>query len=57
MSSVLLGERRQSTMRMSRVRDRYPVALSASHRFRRESTLRFLIFTYNAALSSVDQET
>ena len=57
MSSVLLGERRQSTMsNVSSPGPLGPVALSASHRFRRESTLRFLIFTYNAALSSVDQK-
>jgi hypothetical protein len=33
-----------------------PVALSASHRFGRESTLRFLLFVYNAALSPADQK-
>jgi len=33
-----------------------PVALSASHRFGRESTLRFLIFAYNGVLSPADQK-
>lgn len=58
MSSVLLGERRpQSTLtNVSNPGTINPVALSASHRFRRESTLRFLIFAYNAALSPADQK-
>jgi len=57
MSSLLLGERMQSTM--TNVSDPGvvgPVALSASHHFKRESTLRFLIFAYNAALSPADQK-
>jgi len=33
-----------------------PVALSASHRFQRDSMLRFLIFAYNSALSPTDQK-
>ena len=33
-----------------------PVALSASHRFQRESTLRFLIFAYNTVFSTTDQK-
>jgi hypothetical protein len=32
------------------------VALSASHRFKRESTLRFLVFAYNMAPSPADQK-
>lgn len=57
MSSVLLGERRQSTMsNVSSPGNLGPVALSASHRFRRESTLRFLVFAYNAVLSPADQK-
>lgn len=56
-SSLLLGERTQSTMtNISTTGAINPVALSGSHRFRRESTLRFLVFAYNAALSSVDQK-
>src|SRR5687768_1997508 len=57
MSSVMLGERRQQTM--SNVSDPgtvNPIAMSASHRFRRNSTLRFLVFTYNASASTADQK-
>jgi hypothetical protein len=57
MSSVLLGERTQP--KVSNVSDTglaSPVALSASHRFKRESTLRFLIFAYNTAPSPADQQ-
>ena len=57
MSSLLLGERTQAMMaNASSPNDVSPVALSASHRFRRESTLRFLIFAYNTVLSSADQK-
>lgn len=57
MSSVLLGERTQAPMtNVSNPGGTSPVALSASHRFRRESTLRFLVFVYNAVLSSADQK-
>ena len=57
MSSVLLGERPQSTLtNVSNPGHFGPVALSASHRFGRESTLRFLIFAYNAVLSPADQK-
>jgi VWFA-related protein len=56
-SSLLLGERTQSTMtNVSNSADANPVSLSASHRFRRESSVRFLIFTYNMLLSSADQK-
>lgn len=56
-SSVLLGERTQSTMtNISTTGAINPVALSGSHRFRRDSTLRFLVFAYNAALSTTDQK-
>jgi hypothetical protein len=59
MSSLLLGERTQAMM--TNVSNTgtvgvSPVALSASHRFQRESTLRFLIFAYNSALSPEDQK-
>ena len=57
MSSVMLGERRQKTMaNVSDAGTINPIAMSASHRFRRDSTLRFLVFAYNAALSSSDQK-
>ena len=65
MSSLLLGERTQTTL--ANVSDTNPanvtdtghsgpVALSASHRFRRDSTLRFLIFAYNTLPSPSDQK-
>jgi len=57
MSSLLLGERPQSTMtNVSNTAGVDPVALSASHRFQRQSALRFLLFAYNSALSPVDQK-
>jgi VWFA-related protein len=57
MSSVLLGERVQRRVtNASDKKDADPVSLSASHRFKRDSTLRFLIFSYNAKPSPVDQK-
>jgi hypothetical protein len=65
MSSLLLGERKQSTLAnvsdtapaaMSDNVPGSPVALSASHRFQRDSTLRFLIFAYNTLPSPADQK-
>ena len=57
MSSLLLGERTDSTMtNVSSSGGPISVPLSASHRFRRESNLRFLIFAYNAAPSTADQK-
>ena len=61
MSSVLLGERRQqpTTNVSSNVTNSgavSPIAMSASHRFQRDSTLRFLVFAYNATLSTADQK-
>ncbi|HKR23245.1 MAG TPA: VWA domain-containing protein, partial [Pyrinomonadaceae bacterium] len=58
MSSILLGERQQTPLTnvSSTTGAVNPIALSASHRFKRDSTLRFLIFAYNAALSSTDQK-
>ena len=56
MSSLLLGERSQTTMLVSNPGGGSPVAVSASHHFQRESNLRFLIFAYNAALSPADQK-
>ena len=56
-SSLLVGERPQATMtNVSNQANASPVALSASHYFQRASTLRFLIFAYNAALSPADQK-
>jgi VWFA-related protein len=57
MSSLLLGERTQATLtNVSDAGGSSPVALSASHRFKRESTLRFLLFAYNAVFSPADQK-
>jgi len=57
MSSLLLGERTQSMVtNVSSAGGVSPVALSASHRFQRNSTLRFLIFVYNSASSPADQK-
>jgi len=56
MSSLLLGERTQAMLtNVSNPGGVSPVALSASHRFKRESTLRFLLFAYNTVFSSTDQ--
>jgi hypothetical protein len=57
MSSLLLGERTQSTVTNVSNSETYgPVALSASHRFGRDSTMRFLLFVYNTTLSPADQK-
>ena len=57
MSSLLLGERTRSMItNVSDASGVSPVGLSASHRFRRESTLRFLIFAYNTTFSPTDQK-
>ena len=57
MSSLLLGERTAAMLtNVSKSGGIDPVALSASHRFQRESTLRFLVFVYNGALSPADQK-
>jgi VWFA-related protein len=57
MSSILLGERAQAKVtNVSDVGQVNPVALSASHRFKHESTLRFLIFAYNTTLAPADQK-
>lgn len=57
LSSLLLGE--HSVSEMANVSSPAPDAqtvLSASHQFRRESSLRLLVFTYNASLSPTDQK-
>ncbi|HKG80064.1 MAG TPA: hypothetical protein VKA78_11610, partial [Pyrinomonadaceae bacterium] len=57
MSSLLLGELTQATMtNTSNSGAVSPVALSASHRFKHESTLRFLLFVYNTTFSHTDQK-
>ena len=57
MSSLLLGERTQAMMtNVSNQPAANPVTLSASHHFKRQSTLRFLIFAYNAVRSAEDQK-
>ncbi|HJU92431.1 MAG TPA: VWA domain-containing protein [Pyrinomonadaceae bacterium] len=57
MSTLLLGERTTAmTTNVSSPEGVSPVALSASHRFKRESTLRFLIFAYNTVFSPTDQK-
>jgi hypothetical protein len=57
MSSLLLGERTQAMLtNVSNADGISPIALSASHRFKRQSTLRFLIFAYNAVFSPKDQK-
>ena len=57
MSSLLLGERPPSKMEdVSEDDDVSPVALSASHRFGRNSTMRFLLFAYNTASSPADKK-
>ena len=57
MSSLLLGERppakRDSESDPENIS---PVALSASHRFYRDSTLRFLLFAYNTASSPANRQ-
>jgi VWFA-related protein len=56
MSSLLLGEKTQAMMTNVSNNGVDPVALSASHRFHRESMMRFLIFAYNSALSPTDHK-
>jgi VWFA-related protein len=55
-SSVLLGERTPTVTNVSDNNDSSPVALSASHRFKRDSTLRFLVFVYNMVSAPADQK-
>ena len=57
MSSILLGERTQAQVtNVSDAGQVNPVSLSASHRFKRASTLRFLIFAYNTTLAPADHK-
>ena len=55
LSSLILAERTQSMMtNVSSTTEVVPLTQSASQRFRRQSNLRFVLFTYNAAPSPVD---
>ena len=57
MSSLLLGERNQGTMtNVSSVGETSPVVLNPGHRFRPNSTLRFLVFGYNVKTSGTDKQ-
>ena len=58
LSSLLLGEHTQPTItNVSKKSDEIqPVILSANHRFRRESSLRFMVFLYNAVPSPSDSK-
>jgi VWFA-related protein len=55
MSSLLLGEALPAVLtNVSSPGGNGPVILSANHRFHRQSSMRFLVFAYNAALSTTD---
>jgi VWFA-related protein len=57
MSSLLLGGRNQTAMtNISSGGEAGPVVLNASHRFRTDATLRFLVFGYNAKASDTDKK-
>ena len=58
LSSLLLGEHSQSPINnvANKGDDISPVSLNPSHRFRRESSLRFLVFLYNAMRSPSDSQ-
>jgi VWFA-related protein len=57
MSSLLLGERGQTGMTsVSNANDLTPVVLNASHRFRQNSSLRFLVFSYNTKFAETPQQ-
>ena len=57
MSSLLLGERNQGTMtNVSSGGEAGPVLLNPGHRFRPNSTLRFLVFGYNVKISDKDKQ-
>jgi len=57
MSSLLLGERNQGTMtNVSSAGETSPVLLNPGHRFRANSTLRFLVFGYNVKISDKEKQ-
>jgi len=54
-SSLILAERTQSMMaNVSNPGEIVPITQSASQRFRRQSSLRFVLFTYNTEPSAVE---
>src|SRR4029434_268768 len=53
MSSLLLGERTQAMMNIN-ANEIAPIHQSATHRFKRESNLRFLLFAYNTEPATTD---
>lgn len=54
-SSLLLGERTKAMMRnVSNPGEMGSVHISPSHRFRSDSTLRLLVFVYNATISATE---
>lgn len=56
MSTLLLGERTPAMMtNVSDTNALNQVSLSASHRFNRQSNLRFLVFAYNSAPAPTDK--
>jgi VWFA-related protein len=57
MSSLLLGGRSPAPItNVSSGGETGPVTLNASHRFRNDATLRFLVFGYNAKPSETDKQ-
>jgi VWFA-related protein len=57
MSSLLLGERTQAMITNTSTSESLSsVLLSPGHRFHHDSTIRFVVFAYNASLSEVDQK-
>ena len=57
MSSLLLGERTQAMVaNTSSSGSPGSVLLNPGHRFHHDSTIRFVVFAYNASISEVDQK-
>jgi len=57
MSSLLLGERTQAMIANTSTSESLgSVLLSPGHRFHHDSTIRFVVFAYNASISEVDQK-
>jgi VWFA-related protein len=57
LSSLLLGERTQSMMATaSNPGDAGTVLISPSHRFRRDSMMRFIVFAYNSTAAQSDRQ-
>ena len=53
-SSLLIAERTQAMMTNVSNGELIPISLSATHRFRNQSSLRFVIFSYNTEVSPTD---